>query len=285
MRDRDGESCVGETREVARALQMSRYRASEPCRNGHEPIRYAKDGKCVGCVKAANARKRQKKIDSDPVLKAAQNRRQREAEERERRKREYEERVAPWHEASKARAEAKRRGDKTYFSPKPCPKGHVAHRYLSGGGCVDCAAEEAASDKKKHYDKLYYRENKERIIERGRAYYEEHKEQQMRRAAEWQERNKDAVSLIKKSYKYRRRAKEQSGASASELRRWERQAKKVCYWCGADCKSGFHIDHYVPLSKGGRHEVDNLVIACMTCNVRKNAKDPYDFARQVGRLF
>jgi len=32
------------------------------------------------------------------------------------------------------------------------------------------------------------------------------------------------------------------------------------------------------------HVVENLVIACMTCNLEKHAKDPFDFAREKGRL-
>jgi 5-methylcytosine-specific restriction endonuclease McrA len=40
----------------------------------------------------------------------------------------------------------------------------------------------------------------------------------------------------------------------------------------------FHIDHVVPLSAGGRHSLDNLVLACAPCNLSKRravaANDP-----------
>ena len=37
-----------------------------------------------------------------------------------------------------SRAEAKALGLKHYFTGKPCKRGHVAERYVSGNGCVEC---------------------------------------------------------------------------------------------------------------------------------------------------
>lgn len=57
--------------------------------------------------------------------------------------------------------------------------------------------------------------------------------------------------------------------------RWKRLPEVVCYWC----KETFsprqcHADHVMPLSRGGKHELSNLVIACSTCNLRKSATLP-----------
>lgn len=40
-----------------------------------------------------------------------------------------------------SRADAKRRGDKYYFTGKACINGHSAWRYVSTGGCSHCIAE------------------------------------------------------------------------------------------------------------------------------------------------
>lgn len=36
------------------------------------------------------------------------------------------------------------------------------------------------------------------------------------------------------------------------------------------------LDHKIPRVKGGKHELDNLVIACSPCNTLKNAKYTYE---------
>lgn len=49
-------------------------------------------------------------------------------------------------------------------------------------------------------------------------------------------------------------------------------------------KNKFHVDHIVPLSKGGDNDKYNIQCLCPTCNVRKNAKDPIEWANQNGKL-
>lgn len=46
-----------------------------------------------------------------------------------------------------------------------------------------------------------------------------------------------------------------------------------CQYCGADQASGavLHVDHKHPRSKGGSDELDNLVVACVDCNLGKSA--------------
>lgn len=63
---------------------------------------------------------------------------------------------------------------------------------------------------------------------------------------------------------------------------WEstwRNAKSVaCHWCGKKFPGkACHADHRVPLSKGGLHDVENLVVACERCNLSKHDKQPEHF--------
>ena len=41
-----------------------------------------------------------------------------------------------------------------------------------------------------------------------------------------------------------------------------------CAYCGADWE---HVDHVVPLARGGAHALANLVPACAPCNLSKGA--------------
>lgn len=45
-----------------------------------------------------------------------------------------------------------------------------------------------------------------------------------------------------------------------------------CAYCKTDTSVKFHVDHIIPLAKGGKHEPDNVQITCPSCNVRKWTK-------------
>lgn len=45
-----------------------------------------------------------------------------------------------------------------------------------------------------------------------------------------------------------------------------------------------HVDHIVPIAKGGANVDCNAQLLCPTCNLKKHAKDPVAFAQEQGRL-
>jgi 5-methylcytosine-specific restriction endonuclease McrA len=147
----------------------------------------------------------------------------------------------------------------------------------------------------------YRANNPERLKERKQQYYERaklrpeiqakwkdyresHTEETKVRCEKWRTENPERHLFNALASVHRRRSLTKSGVSGPDLRAWVIAAVKVCYWCGIKCRKSFHMDHYMPLSKGGAHDLSNLVIACPNCNQRKHAKDPFDFALTVGRL-
>lgn len=51
-----------------------------------------------------------------------------------------------------------------------------------------------------------------------------------------------------------------------------------CSYCNTDLrKKQWHLDHIHPLSKGGKNKIDNLTLACKTCNLMKNSMIKKDF--------
>ena len=54
------------------------------------------------------------------------------------------------------------------------------------------------------------------------------------------------------------------------------RAHNKCQMCGVGAEERgviMHIDHIVPLAKGGKNELDNLQLLCGKCNLKKGAKD------------
>lgn len=148
------------------------------------------------------------------------------------------------------------------------------------------------------YQKEYYDKNKDYVKNRVKKYANKNKEKIKEYCKKYLINNREKINkhhrkyysfgyglAIKKNITSKRRAiKKDSTITSIEILKLQQNAKK-CYWCGISLKNiKTHIDHYIPLSKGGEHTLSNLVISCPSCNLNKSSKDPFDFANSRGRL-
>jgi len=131
--------------------------------------------------------------------------------------------------------------------------------------------------KKAEYDAQRYASQKKDILKLKKERYENSRKQLIEKSTMWAKENKEARRAISKSYKGRRRSIERCGINGVQLKNWLELQIKICNWCNANCSEKFEIDHIIPLSRGGSHEVDNLTIACPSCNRQKSNKMPEDF--------
>ena len=123
---------------------------------------------------------------------------------------------------------------------------------------------------KSEYDAKRRAEKRDEINAKKRNYYHTKgkKVEKIWRAANW-----DKVLNYAKNSKHKRRALERSyDLPSSELIVWIDSQEKICSYCKCDCISNYHIDHVIPLSKGGEHAISNLTIACPFCNISKGNK-------------
>jgi len=47
-------------------------------------------------------------------------------------------------------------------------------------------------------------------------------------------------------------------------------ARNQCHYCGTELEKVFHVDHAVPISRGGKNRMVNYRASCIACNKEKN---------------
>ena len=134
-------------------------------------------------------------------------------------------------------------------------------------------------DKARESERKYLVANLELVRQRGREYQRRRRvaNPDIFRAAD--RRRHIAQPERARLGRLRRRArKKANGIFVVTDREIKSMLAKPCYLCG-DAPS-VHVDHIVPLVKGGRHSVGNLAGACAPCNLGKHAMLLIEFKRR-----
>ena len=170
---------------------------------------------------------------------------------------------------SASRAEAKERGLTRYFTGKPCKRGHVAERTTRNGHCGLCQRVHAND---------WGRINRAAELVRKREWARNNPLANRR----WAETNVSRRRELGRAASHRRRARERAAlgyVSPNIEGRLMRSQGGQCAGrgCGvyliADPRN-FHLDHIIPLSRGGPHDDTNLQLLCAPCNLSKGSQLP-----------
>ena len=117
----------------------------------------------------------------------------------------------------------------------------------------------------------YRTTHKAGLAARDAARYATHSDEVKVRAKAWRAANPARYKVLSFRHVARRRALKRAAEvrliSARDMRRLRRGP---CAYCGTSGR--LQLDHVIPLSRGGRHAIGNLVAACLSCNDSKNAK-------------
>ena len=152
--------------------------------------------------------------------------------------------------------------------------------------------------KNAHYEylKSYYIKNKKELKEKRSKKYLENQDQMILKSAQYRANNPEASKEYQREY---RKLNPESKRSSERRRRANRFNNgfeyykesevldlygTICHICNIDIdlsaprlagasgwEVGLHIDHVVPLSKGGSDTLDNVRPAHGSCNVKKHA--------------
>lgn len=139
----------------------------------------------------------------------------------------------------------------------------------------------ANPEKQKESNDKWEAKNPEKLRAKARRWYAAHSEQCRTRSKQWRVANPSKVIL----QKHRRRALKLHVECVNTPFDAQAQLKRQhgkCYYC--HCKLAvYHIEHVIPLSRGGSDHPDNKVLACPACNLSKRDKLPHEFTKG-GRL-
>ncbi len=145
----------------------------------------------------------------------------------------------------------------------------------------------ANKEAKLRKSKDWYAENSDRKTETQSAWRQENKEKDRASHRQWRLDNVDATVAMMAN---RRARKAEAGGTynANDVQNLLRLQKGKCAACCVKLilagKGRFHVDHIMPIALGGSNWPHNLQLLCPTCNFKKHAKDPFDWAKQNGRL-
>lgn len=139
---------------------------------------------------------------------------------------------------------------------------------------------------KEHHKKqrrIWYCANREQIIEKANIYQITHPETRRRIHRKWAATHREKINEWAREYadrypekinehsRRRRARKKNAKGNGVTDKQWQKIQKEYGYLCAyCNQKKPLEMDHIIPLSGGGRHEIENIVPACKSCNSSKN---------------
>ena len=175
----------------------------------------------------------------------------------------------------------------------PCKNGHNLPRNKKGE-CPECKRARDREYYKKNAAKItckaisWNKENSERRKEIANEYYDRNKEKYAskrgERFAAWYYKDHDRTKQNKRVKQANRKNKILGSFTVEEVSVIRKLQQDKCACCSKKLNNGGHIDHIIPVSKGGLNIAKNLQLMCAFCNISKKDKDPIDFMQKNGRL-
>ena len=147
--------------------------------------------------------------------------------------------------------------------------------FIAGRHCKECVRKTKLA---------WYHRNAEKSLAYSKKYQLAHKEHCQKYKAEWRKNNPFSAQLWKivnpekakmhsRNAENNRRARKKNAAGIHTILDIEKLHTKQngqCVTCERYLKDGYHIDHIIPLSKGGSNWPSNLQLLCPRCNIGKN---------------
>lgn len=125
------------------------------------------------------------------------------------------------------------------------------------------------------YKRDYYNANKSKC-----AYQSKARRLRVKSDPKYIEQRKFSRKSKKARDRYRKKFNTPADCHTITLSEWRSLIRVYggkCFYCKSVPSGPIEQDHWIPLSKGGEHTMENIVPACNDCNRRKQARDPIEF--------
>lgn len=128
--------------------------------------------------------------------------------------------------------------------------------------------------------KKYASENKEKVKLCNARRYDKTKDIRRKQIKKWQAENSERYKELMRIGCLNRIARKRNAEgkyTIKDIRKLYDTQKGLCKVCNASLLDGYHVDHMLPLSRGGDNWSTNLQLLCPTCNMQKGAQTMSEF--------
>jgi 5-methylcytosine-specific restriction endonuclease McrA len=229
----------------ARSAGLTRYFTGKPCPQGHVVERRVSNWKCLQCARD----------EFSATM-----------------------RVDPVRSRARAKAYAKRHPEKV-----------ATYKQRWAAENDQCLREQRREFRSRNAERLktdkrnYYFANRERELAKAALWQRTNTDKVKVRNAKWATANPDAVRSTVRRRRARLRGAEGNHTGSDILALFDQQ-QGFCAACSVDIRNAYHVDHKMPLSRGGSNGPENLQLLCQFCNCSKGARTMKEWAeRKISR--
>jgi len=141
-------------------------------------------------------------------------------------------------------------------------------------------------EKERAQKREYYQKNRAKLLDRAIQWAQDHSERAVAKAKAWNDAHPDVGLARTRNRRARIRNLGGRHTAADVLLLFEKQMGKCAACEIVVTKTGkgkYHVDHVMPVSRGGSNGPENLQLLCPTCNHRKSNKHPDEWAKIISR--